>query len=199
MSYPDDNIHFLGFPLTPETRVYPAQGCLLKKPAQGCLLKKPAQGCLFAQGCLLKKPAQGCLFAQGCSLKKPAQGCLFAQGCSLKKPAQGCLFAQGCSFRSEWRSHGTDTFCQRLSLAIAFSIPVPDEPVVEMSALCLQGVQYRAMNGRLLTTSTSLGYLLKCSLHLFQFDNFLINRSKLGFCKRLHFAAGRHFFLHLQG
>jgi hypothetical protein len=41
VSYPDDNIHFLGFPLTPETRICPAQGCSLKKTPSGLFIKKP--------------------------------------------------------------------------------------------------------------------------------------------------------------
>jgi hypothetical protein len=61
-------------------------------------------------------------------------------------------------------------------------MPVPEKPAVEMSVLCLQGIQYGAMNRRLLTTGTSLRYLLKRSLHLFQLDNLLIDRSKLVFC-----------------
>jgi|GEM_PF-5900664 hypothetical protein len=113
-----------------------------------------------------------------------------------KKSPRSRLFP---SSRPEWRSHGAERSRQELSRALYSSIPVPEQPAVEMSALCLQGIQYRAMNRRRLTTGTSLCYLLKRSLHLFQLDNLFIDSSKLVFCKRLHFAAGRHFFLHLQG
>jgi hypothetical protein len=50
------------------------------------------------------------------------------------------------SSRPEWRSHGAERSRLKLSRALNPPIPVPEEPAVEMSALCLQGIQYRAMN-----------------------------------------------------